>query len=43
LFYCSDLVRQNGEFFADFTCYSEYFSNANVTLISGSSELQATR
>ena len=43
LFYCSDLVRQNGEFFVDFTCYSEYFSNADVTLISGSSDLQATR
>jgi hypothetical protein len=43
LFYCADLVRQNGEFFVDFTCYSEYFSNASVTLISGSAVLQATR
>jgi len=43
LFYCTDLVRQNGEFFVDFTCYSEYFSNSSVTLISGSDVLQATR
>ena len=31
------------EFFVDFSCYSEYFSNADVTLVSGSSDLQATR
>jgi len=43
LFYCADLVRQNGEFWLDFTCFSEYFSPASVTLISGSSELIATR
>jgi hypothetical protein len=43
LFYCSDLVRQNGEFYVNFSCFSEYFSPATVTLISGSSELMATR
>ena len=45
---CSDSVAVPDyccvtEFFVDFSCYSEYFSNADVTLVSGSSDLQATR
>ena len=43
LYYTAEQVRLNGEFWVDFDCYSEYFTSAEVTLISGSSVLQATR
>lgn len=43
LYYTAEQVRLNGEFWPDFECYSEYFTSAEVTLISGSDVLQATR
>ena len=43
LYYTAEQVRLNGEFWPDFKCYSEYFTSAEVTLISGSDVLQATR